>query len=252
MTLTTEEFIYKAKQIHGNKYDYSLVDYKRTDEKIIIICPVHGKFEQKPNAHLKGNNCRECSNYENGLRQRQTKEQFIEKAKKVHGDKIDFSKFEYITNKHHGICICTECKIEWLSRPDILLANKSHCPNCKINSIYTKAYYLKHNIENHPCYIYLCVFKKEDEKFLKIGISKNIKYRFREMCEYDILVSNSYHTDFFNAYDLEQSLLKEYAEYKYKPKYKFKGHTECLQFSVYDEIRKRFELLSLQDESLVE
>ena len=59
--LTTEEFIKKAKEIHGNKYDYSLVDYKGAHEKIKIICPTHGVFEQQPNSHLNGRGCSYCS-----------------------------------------------------------------------------------------------------------------------------------------------------------------------------------------------
>ena len=47
----------KAKLIHGNKYDYSLVDYKKCDVKVKIICPKHGIFEQKPNDHLQGCGC---------------------------------------------------------------------------------------------------------------------------------------------------------------------------------------------------
>lgn len=42
--LTTEEFIKEAKETHGDKYDYSLVDYKSSRKKIKIICPKHGVF----------------------------------------------------------------------------------------------------------------------------------------------------------------------------------------------------------------
>ena len=51
-TKTNEEFIKQAKEIHGNKYDYSLVDYKNSYTKVKIICPIHGIFEQKPYHHL--------------------------------------------------------------------------------------------------------------------------------------------------------------------------------------------------------
>jgi len=44
--LTTEEFIERAIKIHGNKYDYSLVEYKNTDSKVKIICKNHGIFKQ--------------------------------------------------------------------------------------------------------------------------------------------------------------------------------------------------------------
>ena len=52
--LTTEEFIYKAKLIHGDKYDYSLVNYKINNVKVRIICRIHGEFEQPPISHLSG------------------------------------------------------------------------------------------------------------------------------------------------------------------------------------------------------
>ena len=51
VTHTTEVFINNAKKIHGNKYDYSLIDYKNILTKVKIICPKHGVFEQKPNNH---------------------------------------------------------------------------------------------------------------------------------------------------------------------------------------------------------
>jgi len=47
--------------VHGNKYDYSRVDYKNTMSKVKIICPEHGEFEQRPYAHLVGNGCPKCA-----------------------------------------------------------------------------------------------------------------------------------------------------------------------------------------------
>ena len=51
------DFIIKAKNIHGSKYNYSKVIYKNNKTKIIIICPIHGEFEQTPDRHLQGNGC---------------------------------------------------------------------------------------------------------------------------------------------------------------------------------------------------
>jgi len=56
---TTEEFIEEAKSVHGDIFNYSLVEYKNTDTKIKIICPSHGVFEQLPWGHLKYG-CRAC------------------------------------------------------------------------------------------------------------------------------------------------------------------------------------------------
>lgn len=59
--LGTEEFIKRAKEIHGEYYDYSKVEYKNINSKVTIVCPKHGEFEQYANAHLKGCNCPACS-----------------------------------------------------------------------------------------------------------------------------------------------------------------------------------------------
>jgi len=60
-TYTTEEFIKMSKCIHGNKYDYSLTNYKHNKEPVLIICPEHGEFKQTPNAHTVGKGCIRCS-----------------------------------------------------------------------------------------------------------------------------------------------------------------------------------------------
>ena len=89
---TTKEFIDEAKLIHHNKYDYSLVIYKNAINKIKIICPVHGIFEQKPNNHLNGQTCPKC--YYELITSNNNK--FIEAAKIIHKDKYDYSEVKYI------------------------------------------------------------------------------------------------------------------------------------------------------------
>ncbi len=60
-TLTNEKFRQKANLVHENYFNYDLVDYKHGRIKIKIICPIHGQFEQNPDAHLSGKGCRKCS-----------------------------------------------------------------------------------------------------------------------------------------------------------------------------------------------
>lgn len=60
--LNTEKFIFKSREVHGEKYDYSLVDYKRSNKEVKIICKDHGVFNQKPSSHMQGNGCQKCSN----------------------------------------------------------------------------------------------------------------------------------------------------------------------------------------------
>ena len=99
----TEEFIEKAKKVHGDKYDYSKVEYINSYTKVCIICPEHGEFWQSPKCHLIGRGCSLCSK-----NKKLTTETFIEKSRKVHGDKYDYSKTEYVNN-HTKVCIiCPE------------------------------------------------------------------------------------------------------------------------------------------------
>ena len=58
--VSLDDFIRRANEKHGNKYDYSLVDLKNTWSKVDIICPIHGVFSQKANDHLRGIGCPEC------------------------------------------------------------------------------------------------------------------------------------------------------------------------------------------------
>ena len=47
-TVTTESFIEEAKEIYGDRYDYSKVDYKNRDHRVTIVCPIHGDFQVMP------------------------------------------------------------------------------------------------------------------------------------------------------------------------------------------------------------
>ena len=105
---TTEQFIEKAKLINGGKYDYSKVEYVNNHTNVIIICKHHGDFKQSPNNHLSGAGCKLCANKVNGNKKTKTTEQFIKNAIKVHGDKYDYSKVEYVNNHTNVIIICKE------------------------------------------------------------------------------------------------------------------------------------------------
>lgn len=98
---TTESYIVKAKEKHGNKYDYSIVEYKNTHTKVSIICPVHGIFLQLAGAHLQGVGCPKCAK-----NVPQTTEEFILRAKKVHGDKYTYEHTIYKNNHTKVIITC--------------------------------------------------------------------------------------------------------------------------------------------------
>jgi len=101
--LTTKSFIKKANKIHGDKYDYSLVNYITNKLKVIIICPEHGEFEQPPHGHLKGYGCYECGKK---ISRKVTTYEFIERSKEIHNNKFDYSLTELngVMNKVKIIC----------------------------------------------------------------------------------------------------------------------------------------------------
>ena len=108
---TTEQFIIKAKETHGDKYDYDKVEYIKSKSKVIINCKHHGEFQQKPNSHLRGQGCPKCSAERIAISLTLTQEDFINRALKVHDNKYDYSLSEYknsyvkikIGCKEHGI-----------------------------------------------------------------------------------------------------------------------------------------------------
>ena len=104
--LTLQEFIEKAKQRHGNKFNYSKVIYFKTHSKVCIICPVHGEFWQTPANHLAGRGCIKCRNEYNSEFNLFTLEEFINKAKVIHGDKYDYSKVIYLGKRSLVSLIC--------------------------------------------------------------------------------------------------------------------------------------------------
>lgn len=101
---TLDSFIKKARVKHGNKYDYSLVEYIDSIHKVKIICPEHGVFEQTPAMHLSENGCPKCGIIK--AHPFKDTETFIADARRIHGDKYDYSKTEYISVFKPVIIIC--------------------------------------------------------------------------------------------------------------------------------------------------
>ena len=164
-----DEFIEKAKTIHGDKYDYSKVEYIDCKTKITVICKEHGEFYITPNGHLSGNNCIKCKNDNTSKRLRSNTDEFIEKAKTIHGDKYDYSKVEYIDCKTK---ITVICKIhgEFLITPNChLRQNNSGCIICSGKTYNNKTFIEKAKTIHGDKYDYSKVeYKNGYEKIIII------------------------------------------------------------------------------------
>ena len=125
---TKDDFLEKTKKVHGDKYDYSKVEYVNNRTKVCIICPEHGEFWQTPHNHENGQGCPICGKINGHRKQKLTKNVFIEKARKIHGDKYDYSKVEYVNN-HTKVCIICQKHGEFWIKPNAHL-NGHGCPKC--------------------------------------------------------------------------------------------------------------------------
>lgn len=101
---TLESFIKKAREIHGNKYGYSKVVWNGRDSEVTVTCPVHGDFRQTPRNHLHGNGCHECAKLTMGS-ERLSLEDFLRRAKEIHGDEYDYSLVKHIKNNREKLPI---------------------------------------------------------------------------------------------------------------------------------------------------
>lgn len=142
--INTNIFIKKSKVIHDNKYNYDKVNYINSETKIIINCKLHGDFEQRPDAHLKGHGCKNCV----GLNTSST-EEFIKKSIKIHGDKYNYSKVNYI-NAYTKVVI-----------------------NCKKHGDFEQA--PTHHLDGQNCKV--CNSSKGEVKIEQILKENNIKYK---------------------------------------------------------------------------
>lgn len=84
LRLNTEQFIERARSVHGDTYDYSKTEYTLNKNKLIITCREHGDFLQKANNHLSGFGCLYCARKNTAISNTKSKEEFVKKANKVH------------------------------------------------------------------------------------------------------------------------------------------------------------------------
>ena len=122
------EFINKSKRVHGNKYDYSKVEYVNSQTKVCIICPIHGEFWQTPANHVHGHGCPFCSVENVHLQQKSNSKEFIDKAKKIHGNKYTYSHVNYINNETKVLITCP-IHGDFEQKPANHLSGQG-CPKC--------------------------------------------------------------------------------------------------------------------------
>ena len=165
--LTTEEFIKRSKSIHGDKYDYSISNYINSYSNVNIICHIHGVFEQKAGDHMNGVNCRSCVN--NNIKS--TKEEFIEKSKKIHGDNYDYDNIIYINCETKVNILCKKHG-EFNQRPSSHLQGNG-CPKCGNNFSSKDNFIINSQKVHQNKYDYSLVDYKNNKTKVQIICSKH-------------------------------------------------------------------------------
>jgi Zn finger protein HypA/HybF involved in hydrogenase expression len=134
--LTLSKFIDNAIVVHGNRYDYSKVNYVNNRTKVEIICKTHGSFWQKPNSHVdQKQGCLKCSG-----KNIPSTEEFILRAKSIHGDVYDYSRAKYSTCRVKVEIVCPSHGSFWKS-PNLHIHQRQGCPECgEIQRIKSKTF----------------------------------------------------------------------------------------------------------------
>lgn len=155
----------------------------------------------------------------------------LEKLKKVHGDKYDYSKTIYVNSKQKSIVTCKvhgDFMLDWANA----FSKSTGCPKCaNILKGYGKSNFI--NVANNKnvlgC-LYFIKLKEENETFYKIGITTNT---IKDRC-YSIPYKKEglllVHGDAEDIYSLEKFIHKKFATYSYMPEKYFAGRMECFNF----------------------
>ena len=198
--VTTESFIAEAKELYGDRYDYSKVEYKNRDHRVTIVCPVHGDFQVYAREHLDGKGCPKC---EKG-------EKFLAKLKEKFGDKFGLDEFVYESSTSPVTLICpTHGAFSRL--PHQILNLQFGCPMCGNDAkdeIHNAAVARKEAAKEEK--------RRAREEFEAKRLNDWLLERENRRIERE-KVLKSFHTDrkaslFFSPYELYQKGVDEHLE----------------------------------------
>lgn len=150
--LSQQEYITKCNTTHDNKYDYSLLNYKGGNNKIIVICPNHGQFTVLASNHMRKSGCPQCANSSRNNRVRLTTESFTARLNKRN---LTYSPIQLISEY---VNMKTKIKVqcvnghEWETRPQDVL-NGHGCAICAVKQreitalqLHGRRYHTQHTI----------------------------------------------------------------------------------------------------------
>lgn len=217
---SVDKFIEESKEKHGDKYDYSKVEYSNNRTKVIICCPTHGDYLKTPSKHKEGSGCKKCLDESNT----KTTENYIKECKKVHNNLYTYKNTIYT---HSNDSVIVTCKFHG----DFEQKAKTHregcgCPKCaRETGRFKRSDYIK---LKDTATLYLIKVYNDNEVFYKIGkTTYTVKERFAGGMPYKYEIVNTLTSEIGFIFDLEIELHRKYKDYKHKPSIDFAGRTEC-------------------------
>lgn len=269
-----DSFIEKSINLYGDKYNYNKVEYHNSKKHVTITCSLHGDFLKTPNNHLRGQGCPKCANEKKSLFNSSNKEEFINKAKKIHGNKYDYKEVDYRSCKEYVIINCP-LHGNFNQRPNNHL-NGSGCKKCghevttsDTNKFIEKAIKIHGNLFGYKKVIYngalnkviitcpihgdflqspndhlkgsgcpACSESKGEKYIANILKNKNIKF-FREKTFEDC--KGKSRRLFFDFYIPDYDVLIEYdGQQHFEPLDFFKGDKRFEEIKSYDQIKNEY------------
>lgn len=229
---TTAMFIEQAVAVHGNKYDYSLVDYQQKSKVVILCRSCNNQFKQAPSQHVFAKQgCPLCGRKSSAASRAGTTRDFVRKAIKVHSDRYGYSNSVYVRSKVKVLVTCYEHG-DFKITPTDLLSGKG-CSDCALEARigFSRARFIATCERNDSlATLYVVKMTGNNEVFYKVGItSKSIKERlgYRDIgYKYSVIAEIQEQPAFI--YDLEKSVHRLLKSYHYKPAIHFAGGVkEC-------------------------
>lgn len=236
LRLNTHDFINRARNVHGDFYNYDKSIYVSFNKPIKIICPIHGEFEQLVSNHLSGKGCSKCGRINKNNSNKFTEKELINKFKFIWGNTFKYPTFIY-NNRNQKLDIkCTKCGTIFKQAIRDHLRKRNGCPVCQEYKGWSRSQWIKFCINKNTIpMVYIIRFFDDNEDFIKIGITSNntVVHRCSHIpYSYEIIKEIKGSPDFI--WDKEKELHIKYKDYKYMPIKDFGGKYECFNKYILD------------------
>lgn len=230
ITSSKEYFVNRANIVHNYKYDYTTTVYLKDNEKVELLCKVHGKFKIKANTHLNGVGCKKCGNLKISDSKTYSIQDFKKLCNKKHNNFYNYEYTNYTGSLNKVRIVCpTHGNFEQIAAHHL---QGNGCQKCALESKgYGRNDFIK-TAKGRDCTLYLLRCFNESEEFYKIGItslSVEKRYSRKLSIPYNYEILSTVSGDAGHIWDLEKKNLRTFKNFKYLPKIKFKGFSECVK-----------------------